>query len=435
MADAMAALSIYNHYLSAYAPTSSSAYDSHKKDELKNIYSSMVRINKNNPFCIVDTSTDAQKFAVSMKQSAISLKNTIASLGGMETEALFQKKTAVSSNEKIASTEYIASGEQTQEVPPFELGVKQLASPQKNKGHFLPSNEKVPFSSDTYSFDLNIDQMNYEFQFQISDQDTNEMLQQKLARLINHSGVGISAAVLHHKDQTSALQISSKAVGLPEGKTRLFTLSDSTTSQKNGTISYLGLNQHIVRAKNALFTINGTENTAYANDFTVENAFRIHLEGKSENAFDTTTISTLQDTDSFVDNVQTFVDGYNKFYQTAQSYVDDHPLTNRLLTNLKGINRNYHNSLAQIGIIQDHNGLLSLQKDTLYNAIQNNLEDNSFRVLEQFAHSIVNKSRDVSLNPMDYIDKRVVEYKNPASPLSSPYTTSPYSGMMFNNYC
>lgn len=450
MADAMAALSIYNHYLSAYAPTSSSAYDSHKKDELKNIYSSIIRINKDSPFCIIDTSTDAQKFAVSMKEEAISLKNTIASLGGMEEKALFQKKTAVSTNEKIATVAYIAGKEPAQEIPPFEIGVTQLAAPQKNTGHFLPAREKVALDADNYSFDLNVDQFNYEFQFQITEQETNESLQHKLARLINNSGIGISASVLRRKDQTSALQITSKSVGLPEGENRLFTLSDASTSKKQGTISYLGLNSHIRRAKNAVFTLNGNENTAYSNDFTIENAFRIHLEGKSENAFDTTRISTLQDTDSFMEHVETFVNGYNRFYATAKSYVEKHPLTNRLITNLNAINRNYHDSLEQIGIVPNQDGMLALQKDTLYSAIQNisefqlsapgtdEIQENPsspFHVLEQFAHSIINKSRDVVLNPMDYIDKRVVEYKNPNSPLSSPYITSPYSGMMFNNYC
>jgi hypothetical protein len=36
---------------------------------------------------------------------------------------------------------------------------------------------------------------------------------------------------------------------------------------------------------------------------------------------------------------------------------------------------------------------------------------------------------------MDYVDKKIVAYKNPGHNFASPYITSAYSGMMFNSYC
>ena len=33
------------------------------------------------------------------------------------------------------------------------------------------------------------------------------------------------------------------------------------------------------------------------------------------------------------------------------------------------------------------------------------------------------------------VDKKVVAYKNPGKTFSNPYTSSIYSGMMFNYYC
>lgn len=43
---------VYNHYLTTYAPKkTSSQYDTHKKSELRSIYNSMVKLNKDAP-CI-----------------------------------------------------------------------------------------------------------------------------------------------------------------------------------------------------------------------------------------------------------------------------------------------------------------------------------------------------------------------------------------------
>ena len=41
----------------------------------------------------------------------------------------------------------------------------------------------------------------------------------------------------------------------------------------------------------------------------------------------------------------------------------------------------------------------------------------------------------ISLNPMKYVNKTVVAYKNPGHNFANPYVTSNYSGMMFNYYC
>lgn len=46
------------------------------------------------------------------------------------------------------------------------------------------------------------------------------------------------------------------------------------------------------------------------------------------------------------------------------------------------------------------------------------------------------KMSDISLNPVDYVDKVIVTYPNTAKPgFTNPYLTSIYSGMMFSSYC
>ena len=43
--------SVYNHYLTTYAPKADTKYDMHGKRELRNIYNSIVKLNKDSP-CI-----------------------------------------------------------------------------------------------------------------------------------------------------------------------------------------------------------------------------------------------------------------------------------------------------------------------------------------------------------------------------------------------
>ena len=56
--------------------------------------------------------------------------------------------------------------------------------------------------------------------------------------------------------------------------------------------------------------------------------------------------------------------------------------------------------------------------------------------LMDFKNDLSRKSREISINPMDYINKKLISYPNPnhSKVFVSPYVTSLYSGMMFNGY-
>ena len=49
MAYSAALNTIYNHYLSAYAPKGTTRYDAHKRRELKSIYNTILKLNKESP--------------------------------------------------------------------------------------------------------------------------------------------------------------------------------------------------------------------------------------------------------------------------------------------------------------------------------------------------------------------------------------------------
>ena len=187
---------VYNHYLTTYAPKSTSKYDTHKKSELRSIYNSMVKLNKESPLYILDTSRESREYVIGLKENARQLRNTIASLGGLDEEEMLNKKSAYSSNEDIVSATFIGEVPEGGNVPPFHIEVTSLASNQVNLGTFLPSDEKAELAPDAYSFDITINDLSYEFQYSIHDGETNREVQERLARLITNADVGVNADIL-----------------------------------------------------------------------------------------------------------------------------------------------------------------------------------------------------------------------------------------------
>ena len=128
---------VYNFYMTTYAPKSSTPYDTHKKSELRSVYNSIVKMNKESPLFILDTSKESREFAVGIKENARELRNTIASLGGLDEEEMLNKKVAYSSNTEIATAKYVGSKKPDDDFPSYEVEVNHLASTQVNLGKFL----------------------------------------------------------------------------------------------------------------------------------------------------------------------------------------------------------------------------------------------------------------------------------------------------------
>lgn len=207
---------VYNNYLAAYSPRQLTKYDTHKKSELRSVYNSIVKLNKDAPWYLPTTNKDTQHYAVSLKENARELHNAIAQLGGLEQDSMFRKKSAYSTDTEVAEAAYIGSDALTSTSPEFDLEVKELATPQENLGHFLPD-LATTLSPATYSFDISINDMNYEFQFNINEGDTNRQIMDRLSRLINNADIGIQANVAE-SDSRYALRLTSDATGVPANK-------------------------------------------------------------------------------------------------------------------------------------------------------------------------------------------------------------------------
>lgn len=432
----MALSTVYNNYLSTYTPKALTKYDTHKKSELRNVYNSIVKMNKDAPWYLPTTSRQTQQYAVDLKENARDLHNTIAQLGGLEEDnSLLSKKSAYSSDEDIVKAAYIGPQKAKDEIPDLQLEVRSLASPQENLGYFLP-NEKVALASGTYSFDVGVNDMNYEFQFTINESETNRQVQERLIRLINNSDIGLNASLAESEGRTS-LRLTSESTGLTPGRSQIFTVSDSHTSKRSGTVDYFGLDYVSREASNAEFLLNGEERSSSSNHFTIGKLFDVQLTGISP-ADETVQIGLKTDVESLADNVTHLISGYNDFIKAASVYLDSQSQSRKLVQEFKGIASIYRPSMESMGMNIAEDGTLNVDKDQLrQSALQADNINETFAYLKSFSTTLLRKSDQVSLNPMDYVDKTMVAYKNPIASRNyvSPYSTSAYTGMMFNSYC
>lgn len=427
---------IYNYYLTAYTPKNAGKYDAHKRSELRSLYNSMIKLNKESPLYMISNRRESAQFAVGLKENARGLHMELASLGGnLDSKDLLERKVAYSSNESLVTASYIGDASSGSYVPDLDIEVQALAANQVNLGNFLPNDSRIGLPPDTYSFDININDMNYEFQFTIRDGETNRNIQDRLGRLINNSHIGLKAEVIDGEEGTSSLRIESEATGLKPGKNKLFSVSDENTSKAAGMVSYLGLDYVSHNPSNAAFTINGEPREAYSNKFTLDKSYEIQLKGVSSEENSVATIGLKADYEALADNVAQLAGSYNSFLSAVDHFKISQNSSGKLKGEMSGITSLYKDNLSLIGLNVQEDGSIDVDRNKLSTAIHANDANDKFQVVKNFTQQIFRKTNQISLNPMKYVDKTVVAYKNPGHNLPTPYVSSNYIGMLFNYYC
>lgn len=427
---------IYNYYLTAYAPKNAGKYDAHKRSELRGIYNSIIKLNKESPLYLLPNRKESAQSAMGLKERARELHMEIASLGGsLDNQELLDRRVAYSSDEDMISATFIGSFSEKDAVPTLDMEVQSLAANQVNLGNFLKNDAPITLPPDTYSFDIGINDMNYEFQFGIRAGETNRNIMERLGRLITNSRIGLAAEVIDGEDGTSSLRIESDATGIRPGKSNIFSVSDDKTSKASGMVSYLGVDYIAREPANAQFTLNGEPKEAMSNKFTLDKFYEITLNGVTPEENAPVKIGLKADYESLADNVVQLAGSYNSFLSAVDKFRNFHASSNKLKSEMSGITSLYKDNLSEIGLNVQDNGSIDVDKTALSKAIQSDGADEKFKVIKNFTQQIFHKTDQISLNPMRYLDKTVVAYKNPGHNFASPYVSSNYTGMLFNYYC
>lgn len=422
--------SVYSYYLSQYGNKSNSKYDSHTRTQLKNTYSKVVKINSQTPVYKLDLSTAAQKYAIDLKEHARALENITEDLSDGADGTMTFKKSAVSSNASAVNASYITDFGAASDDESFDINVKQLACSQLNTGNYLQPRSKH-IKPGEYSFDLSINDVIYEFQFKVDNSETTNNIQNKIARLINRSNIGLTANIKEDSLGNTAINIKSESTGINGTTPVIFSIkSDDANNQQ--LIDTLGLDRVTQYPANAIFDVDGDERSSMSNSITINKAYNVKLSKVTE---EPVTISLKADADSIVESLNELVAGYNNLISVTNDENNNHfQGTEKLQNEIASIARSYKKQLADSGLSLNKDGTISTDKEVIINADNKDALSHIYESLNSFKNSIKEKAEDIALNPMDYVNNKIIAYKNPLRSFPDPYNLSAYTGMMFNGY-
>lgn len=424
--------SAYTYYLTNYVGKETSKYDTHKKSELRDVYNRMVKINKNASLYKILEGEEAKKYAIDLKEAARSISNVASELSENESlDAGFSKKKAISSDDSVISAKYIGSNNQEQLPSELKIKVESLATSQINRGKYLKQNE-IGMKRGSYSFDFSIGEYAYEFQFNVKLGETNREVQDKLVRLINKSNIGARAKIVEDSLNRSAILIKSDSTGVTNYKGKIFDITKNKLNEEVNAVDFFGIDRILKEPANARFTINGIEKASSSNTFSIEKQYVVDL--KKVSGEEEIVIGLKPDFDAVIENANELIENYNSMVDLATGRLGHGYEAEKLYRDIKGITSYYKDSLDSAGFKVDESGKIKVDESLLTQATnEGNLKENLDR-LGAFKKTLLNKANSISVNPMAYVDKKLISYKNPINNFNSVYMTSIYSGMMFNGY-
>lgn len=417
---------VYNYYGMTYLPKTNTKYDTHKSNELKNIYKSMVSHNKQSPLYKFSMSQETQDYALSIKDAAIDLKN-ISSFLSDDTDTVFNKKIFATSDEDVLDVR-LNTDDYSNVPEKMDIEVSQLASSQVNRGQYVNSKNKG-LSTGNYNVNLTTPQNDYLFSLKVTSSTRNIDAQQSLADAINLNLTGVRARV-DVQGNESALILESQFTGEGTVADNLqFAFSEDNPNQP--LINYLGLN-HVEQApKNSVFSINGEQHTSSTNNISINNVIEIDLLSTSDTPV---TLQIMPDTDEIIHKVNDFVDSYNHLVNLAHDNMDHQHSARKLLNDISKITKKHANVLEASGLAVNEKGNIETEKALLTQSTKNGQFQELFNDISDFKADIIKTTNQLNLDPLAYIDKVIVTYPNTAKSLPNPYSPSMYSGLLFNSY-
>lgn len=417
----------YNYLLSTYGKTTGSRYDSHKRSELRSVYNNIIKTNKESPLYKIAQTGDAKEFAIDIKANAHRIQNMVSqlSVGGDDISSMLNKKVAVSSDDSKVSVNYVGE-DGAENAEGFDMEVLSLATPQVNEGNYLPRNGH-DFEEGSFSFDLDMPTNSYEFQFNVNAGDDNYDVQCKISRLINQSDVGLSANVVMNNRGESALTIQSKQTGLAADEDAIFSIQSGTSWNE---IHTLGISNVTSPATNSTFRLNGTEHSSLSNTFTINRSFEVTMHAPTADN-DSVHVGFKANTAAINEGVSGLINAYNGLLSVGERYAELHG-SHRLRNEVAAIGSNMSDSLTAIGITAAEDGTLSVDTDTLSEAIASDDATEGFNTLNRFKSALSRQADRIAIDPMRYINKVIVEYKNPGRTFAAPYAPSAYAGMLID---
>ncbi len=422
-------LNVYNYLLTGFNTRPTTRYSTHKNSELRTVLHDIAKKTKSSPIYLVKLSDAKQSYALNVKESSMELNAAFRDLTESRKDSVFSRKKAVSSQEnqveaKIQTDDYDA-------LPrPFQMQVKELAKSQVNVSkEFYDTSRSL--DAGTYRFKVTINDASYDFQYNIKKDATHSDVIGGLSDFITKAKIGINATPVSEEAGKIAMRLESDVTGTPDGKP-VMTFEDLGDGPQKGLISYYGLNRMVQAPANAIFDLNGEQRQSMSNTFMFARSLEITLKKPGENAAE---ISYSPDRDEILKGVRNVMDSYNQMVESSWNYVKDRGPMPKLVREMRSVMHPFHSDLEACGLSFDEKGYMKMDDFLSGQAALDGSFEELFGKDSRLSMRMLAKTNSVKLDPMEYVDKVLVSYPNTSKPpIGYSYTTSLYSGMLFNYY-
>lgn len=420
---------VYNYMVTNYSPKSMTRYDSHKPGELRSLYRSIVAKSCRSPLYKIKLSDNIQNRLIQMKDSALSLSDSLSLLNPEDSCCVFHHKQADSGNPASASVCFADDVDDTEELSPVIFKVNQLATCQRNTSRAVSNSDSTP-PRGAYSFSISINGRTKTFPMEISSSEKNSDILSRISSSINAARIGVHSFI---ESNNSYMTLSLESDHTGHGSQELnFYLSDVLKPEfQKGLLSYYSLLSPTQYPQNALYETDGTEHESTTNEIQVD-AYQVSLHQVSSEAF---SIGTKTDSEKLLEGLEQLRNSYNNLVSLSESSMN-RGFNKKLSNNLNAVQRRFHNELESCGILFEKDGRMTLDESLAIQSAQTDDLKQLFSSTSDLTHSLRQMIASISLDPMDYARKILITYPNlKKPPVANPYMTSIYSGMLFNYYC
>lgn len=430
----MPLLSVYNHLIQGLIMMRPNRFDTHKKSELQNVYRDIMRLTSEQPLYKVTFDESAQEYTLGIKNAALSLSSMIKELNTDDGTSVFKNQILVSSEPETVDVSVLEGSSLPDDDLPLSVEVSTLSSPQENHGNFVPSGEAALVSGQ-YNFTIGIEENVYSFQFNVTKGASNLDLQKKLSDFINKTAIGLRTRIVQDAETNeSRLDLIAVAAGSTDGKAS-FRPADVRFPEdaSHGIITHFGLDQISVPPVNTAFTVNGAAKEVRGRSYLYSNSLTLSIKDTTGTPV---SIGKVTNQEPIMEKLRAFVNKYNSIFDFVNGQQPDNHRAKKLLYDLGNTMRRFSSEMEPCGLTVSKKGTLSINEEVMYEAAGNGTLEHLFSDESSFSSTVIKKLSDISLNPMEYLDKTIVTYPNvTAKKTLNPYVSSIYCGLLYNNYC
>lgn len=421
---------IYNNLLTTF-DTRYMTKHAHNSSELRSVVRRIRKQTQSSPVYLLNFTNAKQSYVLGVKDASMRINDSLQTLADDSQNSIFSRKKAQSSDVEQIGAELVEPD--LEQLPnAFSIRVKQLANAQVNQGKEYYETGKG-LSAGSYQFRVTVNDVAYDFQYNIRKDANHREVIGGLSDFITKAKIGIQAEPYAVGGDKIGMRLESTMVGAPEGR-MIFTLQDrSLNSSGKGIVSYYGLDHVVVQPKSAVFDLNGVEKTSLSNEFTLGRAVKVSLRKPSDAE---AVIDYHPDSEAILSGVKDFIENYNTLIRYNHQFEEKTGTPSKLLRELKSLAKSFSSELESCGIRFDEEGYMELDTSLAVQAIEDGDMKKLFQADSVMSAKLFMKTDSIKINPMEYVDKKIVSYPNfEKPPKGYSYITSLYSGLLFNYYC